>query len=464
MSQSEPPLPPQSSSPPLTSPIPVPSPATPKSEQSLSPQEISDAADKLGHAVMFQHCLCEDLKSLASKMVKQTFQHNDYVVAQNQNMDSFYVLASGQTRRLRVGRDGVERILQDNEPTIGALTVTSGHPIYASARCVSQVCTVYALSREHFRNHVAKTPRFATTIIESLSEQLHIQSREFRTPLLAHRSSDVNFAAVAVASTAESYYRSALNAMLNRQLTGNPGIPLFPSMHVQVPARIAYITGFKALRVMIDRKVDTSQWPESRAPFIRLATTVAPGIIMTPISSILEACNAGPVNPEPLLQRCVRGIFPRTGREVIFGVGLNQLSDYFEERCRAFGLNAIVSNTTGSVLAGVAAGYFSHVPHNISTLRLMQPHRSYSEIFQSLVDKSIPERSVPKFIPLRYTNTFRSVWTCLWPKGVVTRTVQICGSFAILNTLIFLIEIDNRRRMSVALQASSDDEPLQVRE
>lgn len=397
-------------------------------------------------------------------MVKQTFKHNDYVVVQNQNMDYFYVLASGQTRRLRLGRDGVERVLQDKDPTIGALTVTSGQPIYASARCVSQICTVYALSREHFRNHVAKAPRFATTIIESLSEQLHVQSREFRTPLLAHRSSDINFPAVAVAATTESYYRSALNAMLNRQLTGNPNISLFPSMHVQVPARISYITGFKALRVLIDRNVDTSQWPESKAPLVRVATTVAPGIIMTPVASVLEACNAGPVNPEPLLQRCLRGVFPRAGREIVFGVGLNQLSDYFDERCRAFGLNAIVSNTAGSVLAGIAAGYFSHVPHNISTLRLMQPHLSYTEIFQSLKDKSIPEHAVPKFIPPRFSNAFRSVWACVCPKGVLTRTVQICGSFAILNTIIFLIESDYRRRMSLALQASSDDEPLEVQE
>ncbi|KAI9907849.1 hypothetical protein PsorP6_004104 [Peronosclerospora sorghi] len=53
---------------------------------------------------------------------------------------------------------------------------------------------------------------------------------------------------------------------------------------------------------------------------------------MTPVSSILEAFNAGKMNPESLSTRWIRGTATRMLREVIFGVGLNQLSDYFEER------------------------------------------------------------------------------------------------------------------------------------
>lgn len=63
---------------------------------------------------------------------------------------------------------------------------------------------------------------------------------------------------------------------------------------------------------------------------VRFAAAIAPGVIMTPISSILEACNAGHMNPEPLYRRWTRGLMPRTVREVIFGIGLNQLSDYCE--------------------------------------------------------------------------------------------------------------------------------------
>jgi hypothetical protein len=50
------------------------------------------------------------------------------------------------------------------------------------------------------------------------------------------------------------------------------------------------------------------------------------GIIMTPLSSMLEASNAGHMNPEPITTRWMRGITWRMTREVIFGIGLNQMS------------------------------------------------------------------------------------------------------------------------------------------
>lgn len=70
---------------------------------------------------------------------------------------------------------------------------------------------------------------------------------------------------------------------------------------------------------------------------VRLAAAITPGVLMTPFSSILEASNAGHANPEPLYRRWTRGLVPRTSREVIFGIGLNQLSDYCEERVPYFG-------------------------------------------------------------------------------------------------------------------------------
>lgn len=100
---------------------------------------------------------------------------------------------------------------------------------------------------------------------------------------------------------------------------------------------------------------------------MRLAAAVTPGVVMTPASSILEvrsaprrsarsqcasqASNAGARNPEPLSSRWRRGVWPRLCREVrrrrrpahndaasalcaqvIFGIGLNQLADFYAER------------------------------------------------------------------------------------------------------------------------------------
>lgn len=46
-----------------------------------------------------------------------------------------------------------------------------------------------------------------------------------------------------------------------------------------------------------------------------------------------EACNAES-NPEPLYRRWMRGLVPRTAREIIFGLGINQLSDACEKQVR----------------------------------------------------------------------------------------------------------------------------------
>ena len=52
----------------------------------------------------------------------------------------------------------------------------------------------------------------------------------------------------------ESFYRSGLNAAMNARLSGQWGT-LFPNMHIQCPARILYINGFKGLRQYLDWKV-----------------------------------------------------------------------------------------------------------------------------------------------------------------------------------------------------------------
>lgn len=425
---------------------------------SLSEDEVEFISDKLVSTPMFRRCHRDDLNVLAKSMTKVEFNHNDFLISQNQPAEDLLVISSGEARRTRVGRDGVERHVEDTNTTVNALTVTSGKPVYAAAKCISESCSAFALHRSAFRDYLASEPRFATDVVESLSEELRSQTLHFRTPLLAQRTNEVNYAAVAVAATVESYYRSALNAILNRQLTGNSAIPLFPSMQVQVPARVSYIMGFKSLRAFFERYVDPDVWSKpSERNAIRFFTTIAPGITMTPIASLLEACNVGHVNPEPLMRRAARGLLPRAMREIIFGVGLNQLSDYFEERYRdTLHINPVAANSLGSVTAGVAAGYFSHVPHNISTMRMLHPTKSYGQLFQSLIEKSPAPAFVTRHLPSILVRPARAAWACLFPKGVLTRTVQICGSFTILNGIILLIEGDIRRRMRKAIESANE--------
>ena len=54
-------------------------------------------------------------------------------------------------------------------------------------------------------------------------------------------------------------------------------------MHVQVPTRVSYILGFKGLRQVLEARYDTQD-----SPLVGISVAVAPGLAMTPLSSILE--------------------------------------------------------------------------------------------------------------------------------------------------------------------------------
>ncbi|CAN8064044.1 unnamed protein product [Agarophyton chilense] len=431
---------------------------TPAPKQPLSERDVRDAATRLARSPMFHRCDPPQLLELARRMQKLVFRRGDLIVTQNRPADRMLVLADGYVRRLATGPDGVERQLHAVDAnTVAELQVTAAAPLNASAKCVTHSCTAYAISRDAFRSHLNRTPHLSTQVIESLSDHVLSNPRRFRTPLMSQRANEINLSAVAVASVVESYYRSALNAILNRRLSGISA-PLFPNMHVQVPARVLYITGFKSLRAILDRDIDPDAYQTHPARVaVRFCKTIAPGVIMTPISSILEASNVGHVNSQPLLRRSLHGSVPRLAREVVFGVGLNQLSDYMEERYRSVAPNALAANMAGSLTAGVVAGYLSHVPHNLSTYRLLNPHKSYSELFELFVNKSVPEHLIPNALPPSVVPFTKTLLACLLPRGVLIRTVQICGSFAILNGIISLIEAESRNRVARVIESVTEE-------
>lgn len=246
-------------------------------------------------------------------------------------------------------------------------------------------------------------------------------------------------AAVSVAASVEGFYRSAMNAQINKVLTRTRG-PLFPRMHVQLPVRVLYINGFKGLRHMIEDRIKPAAYGPTLAPLVSIGMAVAPGVIMTPISSVLEACNAN-LNPEPLHLRATRGIVARGGREVIFGIGLNQLSDELGQYAPA-SLPASLQPSFGSLTAGVMAAFFSHVPHNLSTLKLMNPSKSYAQLFDEFAQpwrKRLEARSPW----LGSAGRARVAWAmaCIAPVGLGVRTLQVVGSFVILNGIISLFPV-----------------------
>ena len=403
---------------------------------------------------MFQKVPPNLLAQIAGLMTKRTFRRNEILLEQNAPSDRFFLLESGEIARKFIDpEDQREHTVEYaiKAKSINSMKVLSGDPVYAQVKCVSDECRLYEMRRDALLSLLVKKPEIATKIAEGLCAEVRRSSRKYRTPLLQQRQQEVNVPAVAIAAGIESYYRSALNAILNARLTGVKS-DLFPNMHIQVPTRIAYIVGFKGLRTFFDKHVDAESYG-SNATAVRLTMAVAPGIFMTPISSVLEASNAGHLNPESMATRWLRGIVPRAGREIIFGVGLNQLSDYFEERLTPMFQSPMMANAAGSLTAGVVSGYLSHVPHNLSTYKLMEPNKSYGQLFSMFVNKSCPPviDSATAAWPGLARYATRSIFAVVFPRGVIIRTVQIVGSFMILNGTINYLQLVENRKIQLAL-------------
>mmetsp|Transcript_9587 Transcript_9587/g.17447 ORF Transcript_9587/g.17447 Transcript_9587/m.17447 type:complete len:442 (-) Transcript_9587:94-1419(-) len=411
----------------------------------------------LSECEMFMKVPPDQRKVLVNQMKVRNLKKYESLFRQGEPTDRFFLVESGETRRTRVDpEDGKVRTVEFaiKAKSINSMRVLSGEDAFATVKCVSENCKVYELMRSDLLTTLQTRPEITMSIAEGLCEQLRIGSKKFATPLLEQQQLEVNVPAVAIAAGIESYYRSALNAMLNSALTGVKA-ELFPNMHVQVPMRIAYITGFKTLRTFFDLHIhpELYQYPNA----VRLATTVLPGIIMTPISSVLEASNAGHMNKEAMSTRWMRGVVPRAAREIIFGVGLNQMSDFFEERLQPyFPQNAMMANAAGSLCAGVVSGYLSHVPHNISTFKLLEPTKSYPKLYQQFVNKSVPPAidNLVHHWPSGLRNVTRTIFATFFPRGVMIRTTQIVGSFIILNGTINYLQLREHNKIQRAIGGS----------
>ena len=222
-----------------------------------------------------------------------------------------------------------------------------------------------------------------------------------------------------------------------------------------MPIRVVYINGIKNLRYYLDTHKPALIEKVGDANVVRYGAAIAPGVLMTPFSSLLEASNAGHMNPEPIAQRWMRGLGPRMIREVIFAVGLNQVSDVCEDAVpKSLVESKPLRSVLGSIISGCAAGYFSHVPHNLSSLKMLQPNVSYAVHAQSLRDKAMlgrftnPEGVVARSPMLR--SVISTALMFLMPRGVVIRTGQIVGSFILVNGSIALFSKTDLDRQAQA--------------
>lgn len=402
----------------------------------ITPEQEREAFDSCKDASMFLHMSPENLLKIVGKMESIEVPHGQVILQQGEPTKRAYILSHGVCQRTRVESGQTHVIDEPGKAVFASLHLINQDPTFSTVTCRSDTCRLYSLSSERFTSVLADHPEVSKEVIVSLSREVRRNITIKRTPLLEQHPKKLNNPPLvySVAAGIESFYRSALNTTLNLHLAGQRPQSLralFPNMHQQIPIRIMYINGFKGIRAFLDAYVDPEKY---RFPDLtRFGIAFAPGLCMTPISSLLEAANVTQ-NPEPLYRRWTRGLFPRAIREVIFGIGLNQLSDYFEERYYFIG-NSNLRNAAGSLSAGVCCGYLTHLVHNLCTLKLMFPNQTYGHHFGTLSQKWIPTLQQWQVSP-EFQSPLSRVLAVVAPRGLSIRTSQLVGSFIILNGII----------------------------
>jgi hypothetical protein len=136
-------------------------------------------------------------------------------------------------------------------------------------------------------------------------------------------------------------------------------------------------------------------------------------------------------------------------------MGLNQVADKCQEKVPAsISDNPAIRSAMGSLAAGAMAGYVSHVPHNLSSLKLLKPSVSYGDHFRQLMTTALEARFGKQLESASWV--YRSPMTrslvgtmlvFLLPRGVQIRTMQIMGSFVLVNGSIAMLsgkDLDRR--------------------
>lgn len=186
---------------------------------------------------MFHKMSAGQIKTLASRMKVMQLNRNQVLMQQGTATKSFYLLDSGEIRREFIDpgtgkHHTVEFLIKAK--SINSMRVLSGDPTHSTVRCVSKDgCKLFEMHRETLLQTMRQHPDMGIQMADALSEEVRMASKKYATPLLEQRQQDINVPAVMIAAGIESYYRSALNAQINRVLTG-VSADMFPNMHIQV--------------------------------------------------------------------------------------------------------------------------------------------------------------------------------------------------------------------------------------
>jgi CRP-like cAMP-binding protein len=223
----------------------------------LSSEEQGECIRLLKKSVLLRYCDGKQLAEIAQNMSKNVYRKDEVLSLEGQPQKKMFVIARGSVIREKTTEDGrvhhIDTFLGGQ--TVGSLHVLNKDPSYATSKCTSEEVVTFELSAEKFDELFKTNPEFAWNVAYSLTHEVRRHTRQLRTPLLEQQPKKTPIVAISVAAAVESFYRAALNSILNQKLTGVPMASLFPNMHIQVPTRIVYINGFKGIRQYLENNV-----------------------------------------------------------------------------------------------------------------------------------------------------------------------------------------------------------------
>lgn len=182
----------------------------------------------LESSTMFRFCSPEKREKVATHMTLIEFKKGDVLINQGDKQSEAFVIVEGSVTRQRFVREQRHTIgplgYAGSKDSIGMLHLLNQEPSYSSVIAMTNG-VAFVLPTEVLEGLLVEDHQLSNQVIQSLVVELRQQSYFERTPLFLQQGKDLqrsplNFFAVSVAASIESFYRSGLNAILISQLTG----------------------------------------------------------------------------------------------------------------------------------------------------------------------------------------------------------------------------------------------------
>eukprot|EP00759_Apiculatamorpha_spiralis_P027602 PhF_6_TR30389/c0_g1_i1/m.44549 len=225
---------------------------------------IQECASLIGKSPVFCKCSEKTLLDLARLTRRVTFEPGDILLQHEQTHKYAFFIAEGEVFRQREVEKGKGVLVEMDYGTVQNVIGGLGFWYQEQARShavARNTVVAYRLDIDDVTAYLKSHPEASLQIISSLSVSLQSVQKPVIPLLAQRRQASAPIMVVAAAAACESFYRSALNALLNHALataaSGQTQSPitlakLFPNMHIQMPTRVLYINGLKQIRFLLD--------------------------------------------------------------------------------------------------------------------------------------------------------------------------------------------------------------------